>query len=135
MKRLLLLSVIGAFAVGCGGSGSNGNVERFAGEYTGTWVNLADAEDAGTNHWTVSADGTITGQDFDPGRDTTFNVVGRINGGGNVTTVSTPSGGGDGASLNGSLSFDNQNRLTGTLVWGTTPPLSYRYTFTRVQTN
>ena len=130
MKRSLLLSLAIVAAVGCGGSSSNGTTSRFPGQYTGTWVSLDNAADAGTAQWTVAADGTVTGQDFDPGRDTTFNIAGRIDANGNLTSQSTPTGGAP-SSLNGRLGYNGNNELTGILTWGVEPALSYRYTFTR----
>lgn len=129
MKRLLLLSLAAVAVVGCAGN-SGGAASRFPGEYTGTWVSLTDANDAGTAAWTVAADGTVTGQDFDPGRETTFNISGHIDGQGNLVSQSTPEGG-EPASLNGRLGYKANDQLTGTLQWGVEPTLAYRYTFTR----
>lgn len=130
MKRLLLLSLAIAATVGCGGSSSNGTASRFPGQYTGTWVSLENPADRGTNAWTIAADGTVTGQDFDPGRGTTFDITGRIDRNGNLVSQSTPAGGTP-SSLNGRLGYNASNELTGVLVWGVESPLSYRYTFTR----
>lgn len=129
MKRLLLLSLAVAALAGCAGSsGSTGT--RFPGHYTGTWVNVENASDAGTSSWTIASDGTVTGQDFDPGRDTTFNITGQIDGEGNLVSQSTPVGG-EAASLNGRLGYNSSDQLTGILVWGGEGTQSYRYTFTR----
>jgi hypothetical protein len=104
-------------------------VARFAGTYHGTWVNVADSADAGTSIWTVSASGAVDGTDTDPGRDTTFHVVGHLDTFGNLTSTSTPVGDSP-SSLDGPLQFNSSGNLTGILVWGVVPPLSYRYTFT-----
>ncbi|WP_025226556.1 hypothetical protein [Fimbriimonas ginsengisoli] len=134
MKRLLLASccalVCSVLAAGCGGSSAALSPGRFAGTYNGTWVHTTDLTDAGTSTWTFSPDGAIDGTDTDPGRHTTFHVVGHIDAVGHVTTTSTPTGG-DPATLTGTLAFDVQSRLSGILVWGVTPPLNYRYTLTR----
>lgn len=129
MKKLWLLSIC-ALACGCGGSSSSVSVARFAGSYHGTWVNQADASDAGTAAWTVSSTGAVDGTDTDPGRDTSFHVVGTIDALGNLTSTSTPAEGAA-ATLNGALGFDGDSKLTGILEWGVAPPLSYRYTFTK----
>lgn len=129
MKRLLLLSLALVAVVGCGGN-SGSNPVRYEGTYTGTWVNLENGEDQGTSTWTIESDGTVDGQDFDPGRETTFHVQGRIQSNGALTSTSTPTSG-EPASLNGTLSFNNANQLTGTLVWSAEGTQSYRYTFTR----
>lgn len=129
MKRLWLLSVC-AVACGCAGSNSSLSAARFAGTYHGTWVNVNDASDAGTSTWTVSSTGAVDGTDTDPGRATTFHVVGQIDAFGNLQSMSTPAGE-SAASLDGLLQFQSNGDLSGILVWGVAPPLSYRYTFTR----
>jgi len=118
-------------ALGCGGNGdSSSSASKFAGTYDGTWVHVGDATDTGPSLWIVDNDGHVQGYDDDPGRDTTFLVVGSIDSAGNLSTVSTP-GSGEAASLNGKLTLDGTGKLAGVLVWGTTPPLSYQYTFQR----
>lgn len=129
MKRLLLLSLAAVAVAGCAGSSSSGGT-RFPGQYTGTWVNVENAADAGTAAWTIASDGTVTGQDFDPGRETTFNIAGQIDSAGNLVSQSTPVGG-TAASLNGRLGYNSTNQLTGILVWTGEGTQSYRYTFTR----
>lgn len=133
MKRLLLLSFATLAVVGCGGSGSNPVSRSFAGMYEGTWVNVNDASDTGTSMWIVAADGTITGTDTETGDGVTYAVGGDIDAAGNVDATTTQ--GEESDSLTGRLQFDNQNRLTGNLVWGSVPPLTYRYTFTRASPN
>jgi len=129
VKRLWLLSIC-ALACGCAGNSSSLNADRFAGTYHGTWVNVDNASDAGTSTWTVNANGTVDGTDTDPGRETTFHVQGHVDALGNLTSTSTPEGEAA-SSLTGPLSFDGDGKLTGVLVWGVTPPLSYRYVFTK----
>jgi hypothetical protein len=128
VKRLLLLCAC-VVAGGCAGNSDSSATSRFPGAYDGTWVNLANPADAGTATWTISSDGTVHGQDFDPGRDTTFQIGGHIDADGNLTSLSTPATG-EPASLAGRLTFDPQGRLSGVLEWGVQPPLQYRYTFT-----
>ena len=95
-------------------------------------MNLADGSDAGTSNWTIDGNGRVEGTDTDPGRSTTFHVVGTIDAAGNLVTTSTPENGDPAASLNGHMMIDDANQFTGTLVWGVDPaPISYRYTFTK----
>jgi hypothetical protein len=131
VKRLGILAFC-LLAVGCAGSSSSDPGARFAGTWRGIWVNNADANDAGTSEWTISRTGVVTGQDTDPGRATTFNVAGNVDVTGRLTSTSTPSEGAP-ATLNGPLSFDSEGHLTGDLVWGVQPPLTYRYTFNRIE--
>ncbi|RYG38483.1 hypothetical protein EON81_03560 [bacterium] len=131
MRRSLLAFPLLLALAGCGGSSGGDSASPYAGTYSGTWTNLDDARDAGTATWTVQNDGTISGTDNDPGRETAFNIVGRIDSAGTVTTTSTPAGGGEAATLNGRLLFGTSGELAGTLNWGVEPPLSYRYAFTR----
>ncbi len=130
MKRFLYLSAF-ALLAGCAGNGNGLSPARFAGTWQGTWVNTADSSDAGTSTWTISPSGVVTGQDFDPGRGTTFDVVGNIDATGRFTSHSTPTGG-EPASLNGNLAFNNDRILTGILEWGVAPPLTYTYGFHRM---
>lgn len=118
-----------ASLLGCGGA--NQSASRFMGNYTGTWVGIADPTDAGTSNWTIDVSGLVTGTDVDPGRGTTFTVLGTINGDGDLSSESTPAAGGGSALLTGRLDFDGDGKLTGILTWQVTPPLQYRYTFTR----
>jgi len=125
------LVLVGLLACGCAGqSASVASIPRFAGTWEGTWTNVADSTDAGTSTWTVNGDGTVDGHDFDAGRSTTFHVVGSISGTGALSSVSTPLTGAA-ATLNGPLSLSDNNHLSGVLVWGVSPPLSYQYSFTR----
>lgn len=122
------LALIASLA-GCGGATQS--VTRFAGHYTGTWVGIADPTDAGTSDWTVDVSGLVTGTDVDPGRGTTFAILGTINGDGDFSAESTPGDGSGSAMLAGKLDFDGDGKLTGILTWQVAPPLQYRYTFTR----
>ncbi|HSJ08805.1 MAG TPA: hypothetical protein VK928_02800 [Longimicrobiales bacterium] len=107
------------------------DTDGFAGTWTGEWVALADATDRGTSQWTVSENGAVSGTDVDPGRGTTFTVVGTLDENGRLTTISTPGDGSGPASLEGTMTLDGDDGMSGVLVWGVEPPLSYRYTFTR----
>jgi len=131
VRKFFLAPVIFLAVAGCGGSGSTPATAKFAGTYSGTWVNTTNAADAGTSTWTISRDGIIDGHDFDAGRDTTFHVVGEIDGKGNITSVSTPTTGAA-ATLNGPVTFGADGKLSGILAWGVTPVLDYTYTFTKV---
>ncbi|RYG46037.1 hypothetical protein EON79_11165 [bacterium] len=132
MRRSLFALPLLIALAGCGGGSSDVNsASPYAGTYTGTWVSLTDTSDAGTATWTVGNDGTISGTDVDPGRETTFSIAGRIDANGNVTTTSTPAGGGEAATLNGRLVFEIEGPLAGTLTWNIATPTSYRYAFTR----
>ncbi|MCW5942412.1 MAG: hypothetical protein KIS66_09285 [Fimbriimonadaceae bacterium] len=126
---LPLLVVSALCLTGC--AGESGKAFRFAGVYSGTWVQVGDPTDAGTSNWTVRWDGQVEGTDLDPGRGTTFAVAGKISEGGDLVTVSTPSDGSGAAGLTGRMAFDADGKLTGILTWQVTPPLQYRYTFTR----
>jgi len=131
MRKTWIASALLLAAVGCGGSGnSTALAARFAGTWSGTWVNTTNAADAGTSTWTIDANGNVDGHDFDAGRSTTFHVVGKIDPLGSFTSVSTPTTGA-GASLDGPLSFGANGKLSGTLAWGVTPVLDYVYTFTK----
>ena len=130
LTRLSLLTAALIVMAGCAGSNSSVTPSAFAGSYTGTWVNTTDATDAGTSLWSVDSEGRVDGQDFDPVRGTTFHVVGRIDAAGHLISNSTPTTGSS-ATLNGDLAFNAQSKLTGQLVWGVVPPLTYTYTFTR----
>jgi hypothetical protein len=132
MRKLWLASIV-LVACGCGGStGPTAQTARFAGTWNGTWINVDNATDAGTSLWTVAADGTVDGHDYDSGRQTVFHVVGSINALGNLTSVSTPTNAGP-ASLDGPFTFSGNNQFSGILAWGVTPVLNYRYVFTRLQ--
>lgn len=130
MKKISLAALIVLAAAGCGGNSNSLSTSRFAGTYTGTWVSLDNPADQGTCQWTFSSNGAINGQDVDPGRNTTFTIVGRTDALGNITTTSTPASG-EAASLNGTVAFDSTGKLTGILTWGVSPALQYRYTFTK----
>ncbi|MGV3618116.1 MAG: hypothetical protein ACO1SV_22550 [Fimbriimonas sp.] len=129
MKRLLLASLC-LFAFGCGGN-SGSNPVSFAGAYSGTWVNTEDATDTGTSTWTIDANGTVQGNDFETGDGVVYDIEGTIDGRGNLTAMTDPTSDEGPVPLTGRLSYDSQNRLTGTLTWAANPPLTYRYTFTR----
>jgi hypothetical protein len=103
---------------------------RFMGTYDGMWVNVADAQDRGTSVWSVDSSGNVRGEDFDPRNEITYEVVGRIDEEGHLTSMSTPDNGDAPASLDGTMQTDN-GWFTGELVWGVEPPLSYTYTLTR----
>ncbi len=128
--RFLCLFLSALILVGCGGASSSLASHPYTGSWTGTWVNISDPADAGTSEWTVDSSGLIDGHDFDPGRTTTFHVVGNITESGALTSNSTPAGGSP-ATLDGQMRFSSANHISGTLAWGVSPVLSYRYTFIR----
>lgn len=132
VKRLLLASLCVFAAVGCGGSGSNPVLPTLPGTYEGTWVNVNDPTDVGTSTWVIDMDGTISGTDIDGSDDSSYSVAGDVDNAGNVTATTTLTGSEETNSLTGRLQFNAQSKLTGNLVWGSVPPLTYRYTFTRV---
>jgi hypothetical protein len=114
---------------GCAGEAAVGP-SPFAGNYTGTWVNVGDPADAGTSAWSFDGAGQLSGQDFDAGRETTFTVRGTIQPDGSFVSTSTPDNGDPAASLNGTLHRQQNGSLSGLLVWGVDPPLTYTYTLT-----
>ena len=127
---ILLLVSIALFLTGCGGSSATAPMSPFVGTWNGTWVNVSDATDAGTSTWTIDSNGNVDGQDFDPGRSTTFHVVGAVTPVGVLTSNSTPTGGSP-ASLNGTFKFSTSAKFAGILAWGVTPVLNYQYTFSQ----
>jgi len=130
MWRIWLVFV-GLLVCGCGGGSSSLTpMNRFAGTWTGTWTNVNDATDAGTSTWNVGDKGAVDGQDFDPGRATIFHVVGNITESGVLTSTSTPAGGSP-STLDGTFELTAGSHISGVLIWGVVPPLSYQYTFTR----
>jgi hypothetical protein len=133
VRRLSLLPLCLFAVVGCGGSGSNSSTapRTFAGEYTATWVNVADAEDHGVSTWTVGQNGQISGNDLDVSGEFSYIVFGEIDAAGNMEGNTSRVGAEEVIRLSGRLQFDNQNQLVGNLVWDSVPPLTYRYTFTR----
>lgn len=131
MRRLLFASLFVFALAGCGGSGSNGTAPRLAGSYEGTWVNVDDAEDAGVSSWTIAENGAITGTDIDVSQEFQYTVFGNVDSAGNVDATTSRIGADEVIGLAGRLQFDDESRLTGTLVWDSEPPLTYRYTFAR----
>lgn len=126
-------AVVGAAIVACAAcSDYDNDASPFAGSWTGTWVAIDDPEDAGTSRWEISSTGQITGLDFDPA-PINYTVTGTIADDGAVTTVATPNNGQGPSNLNGKLAFEPNRRLSGNLVWGVLPPITYRYSFARTQ--
>lgn len=133
MKFLLPLAFCLLALAGCGGSSSTGTPARtLAGEYQATWVNVADAEDHGISSWTIGQDGQIAGNDVDVSGEFSYIVLGTTDASGNVNATTSRIGPEEVIALTGRLQFDDQGRLVGDLLWASTPPLTYRYTFTRV---
>ncbi len=130
LKHIALAIGLLCALIGCAGD-SSVTPNRFAGSYTGTWENSADATDAGTSSWHIDGTGAVRGQDLDPTQQITYNLVGHVTDQGQLTSMSSPNNGTAPASLNGPMQFNGQGQLTGLLVWGVEPPLTYRYTFTR----
>jgi hypothetical protein len=130
LKRFALATAALFVIAGCAGDASV-TPSRFQGSYTGTWVNVADATDAGTSTWHVDSTGNVTGQDHDAGDAIIYSLSGQLDNEGNLTSLSTPNNGDPTASLNGPMQINNQGQLTGLLVWGVEPPLTYSYTLTR----
>jgi hypothetical protein len=132
LRYLLLLSLCVLALAGCGGSGSNsGTRPQLAGSYSGTWVNVDDAEDIGVSSWTIGEDGRITGSDIDVSQEFSYTVFGTVDAAGNVDAVTSLIGGEETIELTGRLQFDAQGRLTGDLHWASEPPFTYTYTLTR----
>ena len=129
-KRFLAGLAAIALLSGCGYDGSPEG-SRFAGTYTGTWVAVNNAADAGTSVWTISESGAVNGVDTDPTLGITYSVIGLINPQGQLSSTATPSNASGGASLNGVLQFETTNRLAGNLVWGVQQPATYRYVLNR----
>lgn len=135
MRRLSLLPFCLFALVGCGGSGSNSSstTPRYAGEYYGTWVNVADAEDHGVSSWTIGEDGTLSGSDVDVSQEFSYVVFGNVDAQGNVDGATSRIGEEEVIGLSGRFQFDNEGKLVGDLVWASNPPLTYRYTITRAR--
>jgi len=127
MSKLWFASLLLIAVCGCGGSGSGSSttVSAFAGTWSGTYTNVADATDTGTSHWTIKANGNIEGTDVDPVAHVTYATVGSIAADGTVTATSTPTGGAS-VPLSGTLTM-TATGLGGNLVWAATPPLTYTY--------
>lgn len=92
---------------------------------------MADAEDHGVSTWTIGQDGTVSGQDIDVSGEFSYIVFGGIDSSGNFDGNTSRVGAEEVIGLSGRLQANNQNQLTGDLTWESTPPLTYRYTFTR----
>jgi len=112
---------------------SSANDYKYAGTWTGTWVNVSDASDHGTSTWTIQSSGAVSGTDIDPTLGISYHVAGTITKEGQLTSTATPTPTvGAPASLNGTLALGTgNNSLAGDLVWGVSPPLTYHYTLTR----
>lgn len=130
IRAAVVGAAVVAFAAGC--SDYDNDASPFAGSWTGTWVAVNDPTDAGTSRWEISSTGRITGLDFDPA-PITYSVTGTIADDGTVATVATPNNGTAPANLNGKLAFEPNRRLSGDMVWGVLPPITYRYSFARTQ--
>src|SRR5688572_31919800 len=135
MTRLGFATALFAVIVSTGCGDTSGVEDKgYAGEWEGTWVNISDASDQGTSTWIIKNTGAVSGTDVDPALGVTYQVLGTISGQGQVNSTATPNDGSGAASLNGALAVgDGKDSLSGNLTWGVTPPLTYRYTFTRVR--
>ena len=128
MKRYLWAAVLGLAIVGCGGNGTGTSLstDRFAGTYSGVWINVDDATDSGTANFHFGANGVMTGEEFDPGGVQSGTLVGTIDATGNLTSVLTEET--EVSDFNGRLALDGSGTLSGILVWQGPPLISYRYT-------
>lgn len=124
---LFVILIASLLLIGCGGSGgggNRGNVERFQGQFSGTWVSTSTQHgttsvviqpngsfDGEFVNLTISLTGTIEGQVTGDGSfEGTINLAGNVRTGDGQFTISE-----DGNSLTGTLD-DNGNTLTFTLT-------------------
>lgn len=92
---------------------------------------MNDPTDIGASSWTIDENGRITGSDNEVSQEFSYTVLGTVDKSGNVDATTSLVGGEEMIRLTGRLQFDAQGRLTGNLVWGSEPPSTYSYTFTR----
>ncbi len=116
---------------GCAGSDASVVPSRFAGSYTGIWVNKTNSDDRGTSEWFIDGQGNVAGEDFDPTLDITYTVVGHVDEDGRLSTTATPDNGTAPATLSGNVVVNAVGQVAGDLTWGVDPPLSYNYLLTR----
>lgn len=109
MKGFLIgiIAVVCLMAAGCTGSGGN---SPFEGAYQGTF-NATNANDSGTAHITVDADGNVFGTVTESGTGGSAEVRGVIQDNGDFTGDENFSGGSD--PFGGNLQFDNHGNLSG----------------------
>jgi len=131
LKKFLLLAIVGVALIGCGGSSSKSTVRALKGTYTAEWVNVADAEDKGSSSWFIDSRGEISGTDTDVSGEFVYTIYGNVDPVGNVNATTSRIDVEEVIGLTGKLQSDSQGRLVGELKWASTPPLTYRYTFTR----
>lgn len=110
LQILTLLVLLLLAAAGCGGS----LLSPFAGTYSGNWTQ-ASPSDSGTATVFVLPGGSLSGTLHDTGNNADYTVNGSISDTGVVNATLTPNGAA-GTSLSGTLAFNGQNHLVGTLT-------------------
>ena len=111
LKQLLALGLMTFALSGCGGGGL---LNPFVATYNGTW-SQSSPSDTGTMQIVVFPGGSLSGSLHDNGANVDYTVAGSISDAGAFTAAIQPSGGAT-SQLNGTLTFDIQNHLSGTLT-------------------